>query len=870
MKQSKFRGAAQSGGFRPIQVSNAEISRMREEGNRVLQGMRDAREAEIKNRQDILSETQANQRAEAASRERNFQIQTQNQQRELTGLQQEAQARRQQFEADQKAQADIFKNVAQFSEAAGKAYTQYVEAKDDRDFNEALGQFYLNPSQNQFYSSLVGEAVQDEAEELRQQSLDAVEMAGGDKLGVAQQRNYNNRVQRELHKAIFAYAANTDFNRLRANYIQERENTKGLPLTSQEKAGYAAEFTQLFIQKGSEVSGVKLTPGSLRTTLEFLQTSNQTYLSGERDKELVQQRQFSIDQETKIIDQNPAEFATNIIPSFRAIVRANDGDYVKAHEWLQDRATLQRADGTFNLSLDQIANIVLPGDKKPYALARPGRFADIKRARLNADTKFRQDQISRDNLALEEAVNNFKKTFAENPTNAVAQEAREQILERFGVTVPEVEKALKSYTVEAQTKAEQIERIKSLPDGFIEQKDVDYLSSLDPQAGRDLDKRFQAQQARYTTGVFKDNSDSFKTIANGVTSFGSQKPNTPASLFLQRQMRAEYRRRVDQRMIAAGDNSDATFINIAEAVSLELQKEVEAGARIEGNKWYRKPSKAGGSADFPNLNTGNVPSAVAAEEVLQGIKEKIKNQGIEATFDEAGSIITAEEAAEILRTFGKPGFVIPSDVLAASNLGNGSDPFTIINRQLRALELPELTPPQVTQDINNELSPELRARIYNDINGPREKMRATEQGSFRQTNRFQRPAVMRNTFKRSTTGAMTYQDNPDQYVATGKALQTLGFKVAEHPAFGGTAPVHAGNSYHGYGEAFDVTHQTGEYNASIEKTRQLKGAIRAMGLFEEIIGPGDGDPNHETHLHLGGLMRPVTPEDIEKLNSLFK
>ena len=42
-----------------------------------------------------------------------------------------------------------------------------------------------------------------------------------------------------------------------------------------------------------------------------------------------------------------------------------------------------------------------------------------------------------------------------------------------------------------------------------------------------------------------------------------------------------------------------------------------------------------------------------------------------------------------------------------------------------------------------------------------------------------------------------------------------------------------------------------------------------MGLFEEIIGPGDGDPKHETHLHLGGLMRPITPQDIATLKSLF-
>tara|TARA_B100000073_G_scaffold208037_1_gene172552 strand:+ start:362 stop:607 length:246 start_codon:yes stop_codon:yes gene_type:complete len=76
-------------------------------------------------------------------------------------------------------------------------------------------------------------------------------------------------------------------------------------------------------------------------------------------------------------------------------------------------------------------------------------------------------------------------------------------------------------------------------------------------------------------------------------------------------------------------------------------------------------------------------------------------------------------------------------------------------------------------------------------------------------------------------------------------------------------------SYHKYDEAFDITHWKGTRLDSIEKTRQLKEAIRSLGLFEEIIGPGDGDPNHETHLHVGGLMRPMTEEDRDKLRQLL-
>ena len=92
MKQIQYRRAAQSSGFRPVQISGNEISRMREESARVVQGMRDVRNAEIKQREDQLAQQKEDQRAEARQLERNRQIETANHQRTLTGLQQEARA----------------------------------------------------------------------------------------------------------------------------------------------------------------------------------------------------------------------------------------------------------------------------------------------------------------------------------------------------------------------------------------------------------------------------------------------------------------------------------------------------------------------------------------------------------------------------------------------------------------------------------------------------------------------------------------------------------------------------------------------------------------------------------------------------------
>ena len=135
---------------------------------------------------------------------------------------------------------------------------------------------------------------------------------------------------------------------------------------------------------------------------------------------------------------------------------------------------------------------------------------------------------------------------------------------------------------------------------------------------------------------------------------------------------------------------------------------------------------------------------------------------------------------------------------------------------------------------------------------------------------LQSPDTMRDSTRiRSFTGALTYEDNKMAYNNIGKLIEASGFQVAEQSQFGGVSPVHASNSYHNYDEAFDITHQTGDFETSIAKTQQLKEAIRSMNLFKEVIGPGDGDPDHSEHLHLGGLLRPMTPEDIATLQELL-
>jgi len=881
MKQAQFRRAAQSPGFRSIQVTGGEISRMREESSRVIQGMRDVRDAEIKNRERELADVKENQRAEAAARERNYQIQTQNQKRELTGLQLEARARRQQFEADQQAAAQIFKSVANLSETAGKVYGQYVEAKESQQIEDALEEFYKNPDKNKYYNTIVGEAVLDEVEEEAQSKLDEAEAQGADKLAVAKQRNLSNRVQREIQKGILAYATKYRYSQLFTETLRKREEENNGPLSSPDLAKFAAEFRTEFFRKAGEYNGVKLKPGTMRTSLENISQFENSFLSREREKEVKREQQISFDNATTVLTQNPAEFSTNIIPSFQAVYRANNYNYTKAHEWYASLATKRGPDGNFLFTTEQLANVKLPGDKDVYALARPGRFSDILAARLREENSYRSAQITADNLSFKEDETRVLAMLTEEGSQANADTAIEYFRKTWGKVPDSIQKYSNSYTIEAVAKAKQIEQIQAIPDGFIRQEDVDALSYLDPNAGRALAARFAAQERKYKQGIFKDQSDAFKTTANGVTSFGSQKPNTNSSVFLQQQMRAEYRRRVDQAVAGGAD-----FNTAVNTIAQQLSAEVTAGARDPNSKWYRKPSKPGGAADFPNLNTGAVSAVNQANTNYRRLVDAISKDGIEKTLDRAESIITKEEGAEILQNYGKPGFVIPTDVLAVAGMGNGLDPFTIINRQLRALGLVEIQPPQITNDVNAALSPELRRDLYNAIAGPQQKLRALRQGfsrTFRSAGSMRSGSPMRRTAGSRQENAFIQTirtvegtSGPDGYntvyggaVVPQLTQMTLG-ELYDAIKLGGTdaIPARLGGG--------KIPFKKDKYNSSASGALQLmpetlRGLVENSGYsWDDVFSPETQDRMMLDLARQGGVdIENMSPAQMEKAGNIW-
>lgn len=79
----------------------------------------------------------------------------------------------------------------------------------------------------------------------------------------------------------------------------------------------------------------------------------------------------------------------------------------------------------------------------------------------------------------------------------------------------------------------------------------------------------------------------------------------------------------------------------------------------------------------------------------------------------------------------------------------------------------------------------------------------------------------------------------------GKWLQSRGYRVSEHPAFGGVEPVHTRNSAHYSKRAFDLNYGPGGTSRQeTEAINRILGASRQYGLRYIWQAPGHYNHGH--------------------------
>jgi hypothetical protein len=114
-----------------------------------------------------------------------------------------------------------------------------------------------------------------------------------------------------------------------------------------------------------------------------------------------------------------------------------------------------------------------------------------------------------------------------------------------------------------------------------------------------------------------------------------------------------------------------------------------------------------------------------------------------------------------------------------------------------------------------------------------------------------------------------------------RALQRYGkidektLNIGEHPEFGGVGSGHSPTGYHPVGQAIDVrdwrpdvapAYKGGKPIPWKQRTGELRWRAKQLGIFDEVLGPGD--PGHDTHVHLALAGRKfITEPQLEWLTT---
>ena len=647
--------------------------------------------------------------------ERNFQVQQQNLKADLVQSQLDAQTARQQGDVNRQAAQQIFGSLASFSKTAAEQVQERETLKVKREVESGTIAAIVNPdyAEETFFKNL--EANQLISTEQWEGAIRVQEAQGGDPKAIVQARFGNPGLTYFASKgqATVALATQTPIV-LDAIINSDKQFELNGEMVSFKQAGSNPEImgiaTTLAIReviRRNNLQGLEdqyLLPG-LKAAYEH----GQGRVAKAREAYIANTYAMRADQLKSIPRNNTDGMRLYGATTFRSLADDPNIGYAGAYKWLVGEAAALNSDGEFIHKLDDIANLVLdPKTGGTLQAERPNRYLEIIEARTTARINRDKRDLEMDSIAYQKDVARIMDGIAAEPTEAHVKLAIDFFLQNHqGKVPPQLLKYEASYTIEARQKEEAVKQLEAIPPGLVTYDAVGEAYRIDPALGVKMQKRLEAQEARYNTGIYKETAESFKATANGVTSFGTNKPNTPSSVFLQERMKAEYRRRVDQAVAGGMD-----FNQAATTIGQTLDAEVKAGARDPNSPWYRKADSPGGAAQFPNLNKGTASALERANRRYEELKNFVRDNGLQKTLDTKNTIITAEEAPALVQSYGKPGFSIPQDVLAVSGMSNGLDPMVIINRQLAQHGIAPLQPPPSLSTVSQTVSPAFQKLLY--------------------------------------------------------------------------------------------------------------------------------------------------------------
>lgn len=663
MARIQYQGAARPGGYRPQQVDDRNIARIREESQRQIEGMRQAASAEIESRREVARAMKENAAYTATAEERNFQIQSQNTQRTLTGLQNQAQRDLQQFNLDQKATEQIFESISTFSSTASKLVNKIQEAKKEEAFKK---EFYdQDPNANAITQAVRAEQLGQAriAEQAKLAGIQEAEANGADKVVAAKLKAQNPVAQYDFTEGTVAKFFRYQYVDERNARLKELERQKGAPLTYEEKQLEIAKFRdQIYSVVGAE----KISADLVKPYLEEADNYDRAFYSTEREKQKKELDDQRGEFHTTVIAQAPPDKLQQVVnSSFPHLVDIYG--YKGALDKLEEIFSQQDSKtGAFYFNEATIRNLKFYTQENPQGITFAEKFgktrlADILNKRVKLDMQFRKQQLDADDISNAELEEELFQAVSKNPTDKNAADAQKMYLSVTGRESSKLNNITKHLTVEAQSRARTIDAISGLRDFELTPEIVAAAKAADPVKGNAIAERYQAYNAKWSSDAYKKASKSLETLVAGTTSFGTTKAATAGSLPMISYLQSELRRRTGLYESTLG------FTAASQKAAAELANEYAQGYKDKNSPFYRKVSR-NGTVTYPRLEPVAAPAAERQRRVIEEMRKTVKKVGIEGTVKTS---IPPERLEYIKANFTKPTFKPTPQEVALVGMSNG-------------------------------------------------------------------------------------------------------------------------------------------------------------------------------------------------------
>lgn len=694
MARIRYQPATKTKGFQPIQLTTAGISRMREETNRVVQGMEKNLAAEQRQRQENLQAMQDNAAYTERITKENRAIEVQNLKNEELSIAQTAQRDQQQAQYNADAAQTILSSLSDFSTTIAKESARRTaeQLKDQTNLAAAVDTSSILPEIIEAYkqgeasllkggmintTELMAEGAQNG--EPLSKTLEKIAAEAG--LGAVGRKALLNRLYGEVH-GTFVSNAFTD--------TEKKYEINGVKFSGIE-AARDPEKTAI-VQSDINTKLVDFFRSSYGITESLYFTDGKTTAQKRdaiiRDRSEVNKQKF----EKEIILQKAADIAlggtTNNYTAAYELAKTIGG-YTEGHQFLTNQIGFAETDA----QVEAIGNIItddgrlykdrFPNKFKPAVQARQDRIAQRNRENL----RVRADQYR----ALEEANFDYLKSEIDKNPHSAYRDIEEAAAEAGTTPSARIKLAHKSALKNLANQES------ALLDSKILSRSLDstFINALEDDKNRkraiEAFKQLQSQELGGELGV--GIVSGFNQTAKQQTKINAPMGTQQTYLFEARMLN-EYKAHLKKH----GDPL---------AANQYVQDLITAGNNDDKNSPFYKENR-GTSMYYPNLET---PSKDKATQRLN-INKAVLENGI-GVVDMPEALATTQEMDASYLSFSRNNVgQYPAGILQAAEL-TGNTPSEIFNAHRKAnnkkygTNKPLITPSLITDAID-QANPRIR------------------------------------------------------------------------------------------------------------------------------------------------------------------